>query len=232
MVIKPSTKSLLAGAWLLIIFMVILGFSSMVQAVPGGSGANWAALPPYNTLWPLWSPALSPINPATGLPTPIVSNLAPSTVLPVQPGLTWDPAKLYPWLLYNTPLGMAYYDPLFGINLWPPSYLTLGPISLPPNYANLPPTSTIWLNTYVPIANALYLKSLPKFALPPAPTTAPSFIPPVPPSPPVPVIPTTALTVPAPPVPPVPTTTLPPVPPTAPTLPATTVPLLTPSAII
>ncbi|MEW6382095.1 MAG: hypothetical protein AB1611_21175 [bacterium] len=226
-------KRLPAGVLFFTIFIAALALSSAVQAVPGGSGANWAALPPYNTLWPLWSPALSPISAITGFPTPIVTNLAPSTVLPVQPGLTWDPARLYPWLLYNTPAGMAYYDPLYGINLWPPSYLTLGPIALPPNYANLAPTSSLWLSTYVPLANALYLKSLPKFSsLPSAPVTAPTVIPPVPPVPPVPVVPTATLAA-VPPVPPVPTTFIPPVPPVPTTTPPAPVPpLLTPTAII
>ena len=182
------------------LFFIFLGLSlvlssSAVQAIPGGSGANWQALPPYNTLWPLWSPALSPINATTGFPTPIVSNLYRSTVLPVQPGLTWDPARLYPWLLYNTPSGMAYYDPLYGVNLWPPSYLTLGPIALPSNYANLAPTSSLWLSTYVPLANAAYLKALPKYTLPPTPIFPTAFVPPIPT---VPVFPTAF-------VPPVPT---------------------------
>ncbi|MEW5800526.1 MAG: hypothetical protein AB1847_00340 [bacterium] len=227
---KPSKWSRAGILFSLFLGLSLILFSSAVQAVPGGSGANWAALLPYNTLWPLWSPALSPVNPTTGLPTPVVSNLAPSTVLPVQPGLTWDPSRLYPWLLYNTPAGMAYYDPLFGINLWPPSYLTLGPIALPPNYANLAPTSSLWLSTFVPLANALYLKSLPKFTLPPSPVTPTTFVPPVPPVPTAPIVPTAAF---VPPVPPVPTTVVPPVPPVPTTAPAaTTIPLLTPSAII
>ena len=36
---------------------------------------NWWPLPPYNTLWPLWSPELSPVSPITGLPSPIVNSL-------------------------------------------------------------------------------------------------------------------------------------------------------------
>jgi hypothetical protein len=218
-----------------LLFFIFLGLSlilssSAVQAIPGGSGANWQALPPYNTLWPLWSPALSPINATTGFPTPIVSNLYRSTVLPVQPGLTWDPARLYPWLLYNTPSGMAYYDPLYGVNLWPPSYLTLGPIALPSNYANLAPTSSLWLSTYVPLANAAYLKALPKYALPPTPIFPTSFVPPVPT---VPVFPTTFVP-PVPTVPVVPTAFIPPLPPIPTTVPTTTTipPLLAPSAII
>lgn len=221
-----------------VLFFIFLGLSlilssSAVQAIPGGGGANWQALPPYNTLWPLWSPALSPVNPATGFPTPIVSSLYPSTVLPVQPGLTWNPALLNPWLLYNTPLGMAYYDPIGGVNLWPPTTLT-GPIALPANYANLPPTSSLWLSTYVPLANAAYLKALPKYALPPVPFAPTAFVPPIPIAPtafvpPFPVVPTAFV----PPVPIAPTAFVPPVPiiPTAaPTVATPT--LLTPSAII
>jgi hypothetical protein len=161
---------------------------------------NWQALPPYNTLWPLWSPALSPINAVTGLPTPIVSNLARTTVLPSQPGLTWDPAWPNPWLLYNTPSGMLFYDPLYGINLWPPSYLINPvsgapvPISLPAGYAGLAPTAATWIQTTIPIANSTYLAAYPSFA-PPSPlpfstalllavgaTTLPTTVPALPPA--------------------------------------------------
>jgi hypothetical protein len=134
-----------------IIFLGILGFllSPIIEA------QNWKALPPYNTLWPLWPSVLSPKNAITGLPTPIVTNLSKSTVLPVQPGLTWNPSALYPYLLYNTPVGMAYYDPAQGVNLWPPSYLlnaTTGlpnPLSLLLGYQYLAPTSAAWLSTNV-----------------------------------------------------------------------------------
>jgi len=130
----------------------------------------WTALPPYNTLWPLWSPALSPIDPITGLPTPTVTTLTPQIVLPVQPGLTWDPSKTYPWLLYNTPLGMIYFDAVFGINPWPPIGL-VPPISgipfvttLPPDYSALPPTDPAWLLSNVPVANALYTNVYPFYS--------------------------------------------------------------------
>lgn len=138
----------------------------------------WSPLPPYNTLWPLWAPALSPVDPVTGFPTPIVSNLFPNTVLPVQPGLTWDPALSYPWLLYNTPLGLTYYDPLTGIDHWPPSYLvdSLGPlpIFLPPDYASLGPTDSSWLTTNFPIANTAFTAYLKPLVLPP--TTLPPLV--------------------------------------------------------
>jgi hypothetical protein len=151
----------------------------------------WTPLPPYNTLWPLWSPALSPVDPVSGLPTPVVSALYPSTVLPVQPGLTWDPALSYPWLLYNTPVGMAYYDPVSGINPWPPSYL-VGPsgplpLTLPLDYSSLAPTDSSWLTTNVPLANTAFIAYLKPLVLPPATlpplTTPPATIPPVSPAP-------------------------------------------------
>lgn len=126
----------------------------------------WTALPPYNTLWPLWSPALSPVDTVTGLPTPIVTSLAPTTVLPVQPGLTWSPYLNYPWLLYNTPVGLSYFDPLYGLNFWPPTTDIAGaalPLNLSPypDYNLLPPTSTAWLQQNVLFANAYFLQAYP-----------------------------------------------------------------------
>ncbi len=129
-----------------LIYTLLISLVALVFAYsPIAQAQNWMALPPYNTLWPLWSPALSPVDAVTGLPTPVVASLTPSTVLPVQPGLTWDPSAANPWLLYNTPLGMVHYDPIGGINLWPPSYLldTAGaplPLNLPLVYDLLPPT--------------------------------------------------------------------------------------------
>ncbi|MEW5802105.1 MAG: hypothetical protein AB1847_08375 [bacterium] len=137
---------------------------------------NWTALPPYNTLWPLWSPALSPISASTGLPEPLVTSLSPNTILPVQPGLTWDPVLRYPWLLYNTPMGLAYYDPAVGIDLWPPRILvnqiTGLPIvlTLPAGYADLPPTTASWLASNVPAANWAYMTAYPNYS-----SAAPAF---------------------------------------------------------
>ena len=148
-----------------IIFLSIICIMALfITQIPVNCPAviNWWPLPPYNTLWPLWSPTLSPPN-ALGTPVPIVSSLTTETVLPVQPGLTWDPNKKYPWLLYNTPLGMAYYDPLFGIDLWPPAYLRdpFGAplpidLSLVKGWSLLNPTSTTWLAATVPVANNVY----------------------------------------------------------------------------
>ncbi|MGA1869611.1 MAG: hypothetical protein ACMUJM_13825 [bacterium] len=161
----------------LIILVMFLGVClfrvSTSSAVPLNN-TTWIPLPPYNTLWPLWSPALSPVNPITLLPDPIVNSLTPSTVLPVQPGLTWDALnKDYPYLLYNTPLGMAYYDPYIGVNLWPPSYLVdpvLGTplpidLSLVAGWSTLSPTSTTWLALNVPVANSAYYNTYPSYGV-------------------------------------------------------------------
>ncbi len=154
--------------FLLVLFSALLLVStSTVQA------QYWEILPPYNTLWPLWSPPLAPINPLTGLPTPIVSNLRPSTVLPVQPGLTWDPQLDYPWLLYNTPIGMAYYDPFYGVQTWPPKYLQdpitglAAPLSLTAlkGWSTLSPTSTGWINATLPVANNAFINAYPAYAV-------------------------------------------------------------------
>ncbi|MCL6584674.1 MAG: hypothetical protein K6U11_13715 [bacterium] len=166
-------KSLLFGFKRLLLGFLLFMLAAAGCFLIGSSSAqaqNWQALPPYNTLWPLWSPALSPPDPVTNVPTPIVSNLAKTTVLPAQPGLTWDPAWPNPWLLYNTPSGLLFYDPLYGINLWPPSYLldpvsgVPVPITLPAGYPALPPTSTTWIQTTVPIANSTYLVAYPSYA--------------------------------------------------------------------
>jgi len=127
----------------------------------------WTALPPYNTLWPLWSPALSPLD-ADGVPVPVITSLTPGTVLPVQPGLTWDPSMDYPWLLYNTPVGLAHFDPLNGVNYWPPSNFldSAGaalPITLPDLYGTLPPTGAPWLQQNVLFGNSYFLQSYPAF---------------------------------------------------------------------
>ncbi len=84
---KNWLKSTVLG---LAIFMgLLLISSSMVQA-------RWTALPPYNTLWPLWSSPLSPTDSLTRV------------VLPVQPGLTWDKGKTY---LYVTPFPYLMISP-------------------------------------------------------------------------------------------------------------------------
>jgi len=131
--------------------------------VPLAHSQNWVSMPPYNTLWPLWSPILSPVDTTTNLPTPIVSSLNRFTILPYQPALTWDPYMPYPWMLYNTPFGLAFYDVgQDSIFMWPPVYLfnwltfQPSPISLPSGYSAFPPISTTFLSEYVPLANEAY----------------------------------------------------------------------------
>lgn len=153
--------------------LILFGF-----ALSAAAQNNWVALPPYNTLWPLWSSVLSPVNATTGLPTPVVTSLAPKTVLPVEPGLTWNPSLAYPWLLYNTPYGMASFDPLYGVDFWPPSSLldSAGaalPLTLPVDYNLLPPTDPLWLQQYVLPANNYFVQAYPNLlfsaaTLPPA----------------------------------------------------------------
>lgn len=160
-----SDKIMKMAALIFVLSGVILFLAS-----PYAPCQNWAALPPYNTLWPLWSPLLSPVNATTGLPNPVVSSLQTSTVLPAQPGLTWNPALSYPWLLYNTPLGMIYYDAMYGVNTWPPyslvNAMTGGPlpITLPSGYGSLPATDPAWLYTNIPAANAFYNQVYPYYS--------------------------------------------------------------------
>ena len=155
-----------------ILLITVLG---IIHLAPITTEAQyWASLKPYNTLWPLWSPALSPADPITGKPVPIVTNLTSTPVLPVQPGLTWDPAWPNPWLLYNTPQGLLFYDPLYGINKWPPNYLidpTSGapiPIALPAGFPILAPTDVSWLQNTLSTANTTYQLSFTQFAPTPA----------------------------------------------------------------
>ena len=145
-----------------IIILAIITFGLMTTA----QAQYWEALPPYNLLWPLWSPTLSPIA-ATGMPVPVplISSLDNSTILPVQPVLAWDPAQIYPWLLYNTPDtfggGLTYFDPFYGLNPFPPPYLldSAGaplPITLPVGFADLPPTDLEDFAPFVPIGNFFF----------------------------------------------------------------------------
>ena len=153
---KKMSIKCLAIALAIVITMALMGARSI-------RAQYWAAIPPYNTLWPLWSPVLSPVSAKTGVPTPLVTSLTPKTILPVQPGLTWDPSFGYPWLLYNSTIGLAYWDQLFGFNPWPPDHLfdpVLNqpiPITLTGNWASLPPTPFAWGAQWVPVANTAYL---------------------------------------------------------------------------
>jgi hypothetical protein len=126
---------------LILIFAILVGMMFLTNA----QADYWVALPPYNVLWPLWSPALSPVDPLTGLATPLVTTLTRNTVLPVQPALIWDPASPeannapLPWLAYNTPAslggGLLIWDQFYGLRPFPPEYMidpvTLAPLPIP-----------------------------------------------------------------------------------------------------
>ena len=141
---------------------------------PATEAQTWALMPPYNVLWPLYSPALSPrvgpVDPLTGLaaPVPLVTSLSNDTILPVQPGIAYDPSQPWIWFLYNTPLeyggGLLWYSWEYGLNPWPPAYLQ-DPVTGAPN----PITWTVpgaweilgeWVpehaEWFLPTANATY----------------------------------------------------------------------------
>jgi hypothetical protein len=156
-----SLKSLIKTVIFISILLVVFGLMGNRLAI----AQTWTALPPYNFLWPLWSPALSPAN-SLGVPTPLVSSLTPSTTLPAQPGLAWNPAISYPYFLYNSPIGMQYYDIIYGMNPWPPSYASaLNPLSLPVGFNLLPATDPLWIQQNLPTANLAYLAEYPNLAL-------------------------------------------------------------------
>ena len=145
-----------------IIFICFIIFFCLIL-IPPAQSQNWESIPPYNTLWPLWSPILSPVDATTQLPTPIVNSLNRFTILPYQPALTWDPYMPYPWMLYNTPFGLAFYDVTQDdVFMWPPIHLVNwlsfepSPISLPAGYSAYPPISTTFLSEYIPLANEAY----------------------------------------------------------------------------
>lgn len=144
-------------------FIVCLSFTPVVQA------QNWQAIPPYNILWPLWSPTLSPVDPVTGIPTPILSQLTSNTVLPVQPVMGWNPnsfewpmAITMPWFFFNGPTGLTYFDVLYGLNPWPPpSFLDPAgapiPITLAPDYTFSPLPDLKETQYIFELANLYYL---------------------------------------------------------------------------
>jgi len=149
----------------LILIMILMVALYLVFAV-SIQAQYWTIMPPYNVLWPLWSPGLSPLSPITGLTTPLVSSLTRNTILPVQPGLVWDPCQPVPYLLYNTPptfgSGLLYYHEAYGINPWPPSYMldpltgAPAPIPLPLAPTLLAPYASGEWEYYVPMANVFY----------------------------------------------------------------------------
>lgn len=150
---RTLSKLVVLGVFVLVIIVLLNAPSAYAPPLP--LIENWAAIPPYNLLWPLWSPPLSPVDPVTGIATPLVAELTNATLLPVQPALFWDPARLYAFALYNIPGslggGLTAFDPYYGLNPWPPSYLLddLGapaPIFLPLGFQFLPqkPISDIY----------------------------------------------------------------------------------------
>ena len=154
------------------IMALILFINLTLFCSPGAAQDLWTALPPYNVLWPLWSPALSPPD-ALGVPTPLVTTLTRYTVLPVEPAIVWDPALPYFYLLYDAPWEPGIYYSSFGTGefiSWPPAYLTTtnpvtsvatpAPISLPLNYATLITFDpALWLNYWIPHVNTFYQSS-------------------------------------------------------------------------
>ena len=149
-------------------FFHLITFSILIIMIifcsTAGAQDLWAPLPPYNILWPLWSPALSPPD-ALGVPTPLITSLTENTILPIEPAIVWDPALPFFYVLYNSVSGLQYYD-IFDKYFyeWPPAYLlTINPdyttnprpIPLPPNYAKLILFNPeLWINTWIPILNA------------------------------------------------------------------------------
>lgn len=158
-----------------LLYFILISFITLISCLIIGSKIQaqlWQPLPPYNVLWPLFSPILSPPDPVTGLPTPLVSTLDANTWLPSwEPCFVWDPSLPFFHLLYSDLTGrLIYYDPIgliqgtsvTGFSYWPPStYLDpLGapiPITLPTNYADLVSFDpSLFLQTWVPITNQLW----------------------------------------------------------------------------
>lgn len=144
---------------LFLIFTLIMGcmliFGSSVLA------QDWAIMPPYNLLWPLWSPVYSPPDPVTGLPVPLLNEITSSTILPVQPVYLFNPngyelpmGFINPYLLYNSPGGVVYFDLIYGLNPFPPSEM-LDPLTGAPVPAALPLN---WSSLAIPpLSLSLYL---------------------------------------------------------------------------
>ncbi len=149
----------------LFIFFIFI-FALGLLIAPAAQAQNWALMPPYNVLWPLWSPVLSPPDPA-GIPTPLVTQLTRNTILPIQPAIAWDPATSI-WALYNTPpllgTGLLFFDRVYGLNPWPPPYLqdpATGvpiPITFLATWGLLPVTGLTGGDNafFIPLANAVY----------------------------------------------------------------------------
>lgn len=163
---KNKTWKCLWISYLLLLTLLLTNFTL-------AHAQYWEAMPPYNLLWPLWSPALSPVNATTGLPTPLVNSLSNLTVLPAQPALVWNPNHANPWLVYNIPAllggGLTFFDPFYGLLPFPPSSLidpTTGaplPITLPVGYELLPPTDINSFGLLLHPGNTSYAIQYPSF---------------------------------------------------------------------
>jgi len=155
--------------WILLLAFLIMNLLSSRIA----PAQNWQSLPPYNILWPLWSPALSPVNPTTGKATPLITSLSRNTILPVQPCLGYNPSSpittgmgdILPYLFYNTPTGVVSFDLYYGLNPWPPAGLlnpatgAPNPLTLPAGYSLLAPLALnpVEYGYLVDLANLNYL---------------------------------------------------------------------------
>ena len=151
------------------VFLIVILLIALSLAGMDLMAQDWAAMPPYNLLWPLWSPVYSPPDPVTGLPTPLLSQVTRNTVLPIQPIYLYNPygyefpmGFIQPWLLYNSPTGVVYFDTMFGINPFPPPEFldpltgAPAPLALPLNYSALALPS-LGLALYLfELANATY----------------------------------------------------------------------------
>jgi hypothetical protein len=158
------------GFFLLLLTFMAVGIFGLLTS-PAVRAQNWALMPPYNVLWPLWSPPL--VTDFNWDPlvlrgtTPIVTELTRNTILPVQPCLAWDPTTSI-WALYNTPplfgSGLLFFDRFYGLNSWPPPNLydsvagVPNPITYTVTYGLLPVTGAQGGGEafFIPLANAIY----------------------------------------------------------------------------
>lgn len=151
---------------IIMIFTIMASAGLFINSAP--EAQYWALMPPYNVLWPLWSPVLSPINPLTGLATPLVTELTAATMLPVQPALAWDPCQPLPWALFNAPPlfggGLVFFDEIYGMHPWPPPYLQ-DPVTGAPSpivwsplatWSLIAPTDVGHIEYLIPLANITY----------------------------------------------------------------------------
>jgi len=72
-------------------------------------------------LWPLWEPTYVSPDPVTGLPIALSSFVIRTASEFIPPPLVYSPAYgfplgLIPPSVYNNPLRIVYFDPIFGIS--------------------------------------------------------------------------------------------------------------------